>query len=412
MSTQKVTFTGHNGETLNARLDWPDGPVRAAALFAHCFTCSKDIPAARRIAGRLAAQGIAVLRFDFTGLGHSEGEFENTNFTSNVDDLRLAADYLRQTVGAPQLLIGHSLGGAAAIKAAPLIDGVRAVVTLGAPSDPGHVARHFADQLDRIRETGEAQVDLAGRAFTIRSQFLDDITQARLDEALRQMDAALLVLHSPHDTTVGIDNAAAIFQAAMHPKSFITLDHADHLISNADDAEYAADVLAAWASRYLELADEKPPADAPEGVTRVSEASAEGFRQSISVSGKHLLTADEPTRLGGTDRGPSPYQLVAAGLGACTSMTVRMVARRKGMPLEHVYTDVTHNKAHRDDCEHCDERGARVDVFHRRLHLAGPLSDEQRQRLLEIADRCPVHQTLESDVIVETALIDAGGETG
>ncbi|MEX0386382.1 bifunctional alpha/beta hydrolase/OsmC family protein [Spiribacter onubensis] len=406
MDTRKITFKGHSGDTLNARLDLPDGPARAAALFAHCFTCSKDIPATRRIAGRLAAQGIAVLRFDFTGLGHSEGEFENTNFTSNVEDLCRAADFLRENVATPQLLIGHSLGGSAVIKAAPQIDGVRAVVTIGAPADPGHVSKHFAEQLDAIREHGEAQVDLAGRPFTIRRQFLDDITEARLDEALKQMHAALLVLHSPQDTTVGIRNAAEIFQGAMHPKSFITLDDADHLITRAEDADYAADVIGAWSTRYLQLADEALPAGAPEGVTRVSEVSPKSFRQDINVSGKHMLTADEPVKLGGTDRGPSPYQLVAAGLGACTSMTIRMVARRKGIPLEHVSTDVTHDKEHRTDCEHCGEGGARLDVFHRRIHLAGELSSEDRQRLLEIADKCPVHRTLESEIVVETVLTD------
>ncbi|MEX0430727.1 bifunctional alpha/beta hydrolase/OsmC family protein [Spiribacter insolitus] len=406
MDTRKITFEGHSGHTLNARLDLPDGPIRAAALFAHCFTCSKDIPAARRIAGRLAAQGIAVLRFDFTGLGHSEGEFENTNFTSNVEDLRLAADYLRENVATPQLLIGHSLGGSAVIKAAPQIDGVRAVVTIGAPADPGHVSKNFAEQLDVIREHGEAQVDLAGRPFTIRRQFLDDITEARLDEAMKQLHAALLVLHSPQDTIVGIRNAAEIFQGAMHPKSFITLDDADHLMTRSEDADYAADVIGAWSTRYIQLADEAPPAGAPEGVTRVSEVSPTGFRQDINVSGKHMLTADEPVKLGGTDRGPSPYQLVAAGLGACTSMTIRMFARRKNIPLEHVYTDVTHDKEHRSDCEHCGEKGARLDVFHRRIHLAGELSAEDRQRLLEIADKCPVHRTLESEIVVETVLTD------
>ena len=406
MSTKKVSFAGHSGETLNARLDLPDAPVRAVALFAHCFTCSKDIPAARRIAGRLAAQGIAVLRFDFTGLGHSEGEFANTNFTSNVEDLVRAADHLTQTVGVPQLLIGHSLGGSAVIKAAPQIQGVRALVTIGAPADPDHVSKHFAEQIEKIREKGEAEVDLAGRPFTIRRQFLDDITEAKLDDALKQLNAALLVLHSPKDTTVGIRNAAEIFQGALHPKSFITLDDADHLITRSEDADYAAEVIGAWASRYLELSPQASPAGAPEGVTRVSEVSPKGFRQDINISGRHMLTADEPARLGGTDRGPSPYQLVAAGLGACTSMTLRMYARRKNLPLEHVYTDVTHAKDHRTDCEQCGEHGARIDVFHRRIHLAGALSSEDRQRLLEIADKCPVHQTLESGVVVKTELVE------
>ncbi|MBS3786515.1 MAG: alpha/beta fold hydrolase, partial [Gammaproteobacteria bacterium] len=375
------------------------------------FTCSKDMPAARRIAGRLAAQGIAVLRFDFTGLGHSDGEFANTNFSSNVEDLQLAATHLADTIGAPQLLIGHSLGGAAVIKAAPEIKSTRAVVAIGAPADPGHVSKHFAAQLENIKQTGEAAVDLAGRSFTIRRQFLDDITQSKLDDALKHLNAALLILHSPRDATVGINNAAELFTGAMHPKSFITLDDADHLITRAEDAEYTADVIGAWAMRYLQLAEAAPGRDsAPEGVTRVSEVSAEGFRQAINVSGKHLLSADEPTSMGGTDRGPSPYQLVAAGLGACTSMTIRMVARRKKIPLEHVYTDVTHDKAHRTDCESCGEQGARIDVFQRRIYLAGDLSEDQRKQLLEIADKCPVHRTLESEIKIETALIEDDGK--
>ncbi|RZU98300.1 bifunctional alpha/beta hydrolase/OsmC family protein [Spiribacter vilamensis] len=406
MSTRKITFTGHDGDTLNARLDLPDGPVRAAALFAHCFTCSKDIPAARRIAGRLAAQGIAVLRFDFTGLGHSEGEFENTNFSSNVEDLQRAAAYLAEHVAAPQLLIGHSLGGSAVIKAAPLIDTVRAVVTIAAPADPSHVSKLFAEQLAAIDTHGEAEVNLAGRPFRIRQQFIDDITEAKLDDALKHMNAALLVLHSPQDTLVGIRNAAEIFQGAMHPKSFVTLDNADHLISRGADADYAADVLGAWAVRYLQMADDSSLAATPEGVTRVSEVDPEGFRQAITVSGPHLLTADEPVKMGGTDKGPSPYQLVAAGLGACTSMTIRMYARRKRIALDHVYTDVSHNKEHRTDCEHCGESGAKVDVFQRRIHLGGDLGADDRQRLLEIADKCPVHRTLESTVVIDTELID------
>lgn len=405
MRTQKITFTGHSGDQLNARLDQPDGPIRAVALFAHCFTCSKDIPAARRIAGRLAAQGIAVLRFDFTGLGHSEGEFANTNFTSNVEDLLCAARYLAETVGAPQLLIGHSLGGAAVIKAAAQIDAVRAVVTIAAPSDPEHVSKNFSEQIEKIRQNGEAEVQLAGRPFTIRRQFLEDITQARIGDALKHLNAALLILHSPVDAIVGIDNAGEIFKGAMHPKSFITLDDADHLISRQADADYAADVIGAWAVRYLAMTTEKAPADAPEGVTRVSEASAKGFRQDINVAGKHLLIADEPAKLGGSDLGPSPYQLVAAGLGACTSMTIRMVARRKDIPLDQVTTDVTHNKEHRTDCESCGESGAKLDVFHRRIGLTGDLSDAQREYLLEIADKCPVHRTLESDIVIETTLI-------
>ncbi|MDR9432835.1 MAG: bifunctional alpha/beta hydrolase/OsmC family protein [Spiribacter sp.] len=406
MKTHKLTFAGHDGSLLNARLELPDGPILASALFAHCFTCSKDIPAARRIASALAARGIAVLRFDFTGLGHSEGEFENTNFTSNVNDLVLAAQALANELQAPKLLIGHSLGGAAIIRAKAQIPSAQAVVTIGSPADPSHVSKNFADQIAIIQREGMAEVSLAGRPFTIRKQFLDDITEAKLDDALRHLNAALLILHSPQDQTVGIQNAAEIFQAAMHPKSFITLDHADHLISQVQDAAYIADVIAAWASRYIDLA--LPPSEtaAPEGVTRVSEADATGFRQDINISGKHNLLADEPTSMGGTDQGPSPYQLVAAGLGTCTSMTIRMLARRRKIPLDHVSCEVRHNKEHRTDCEQCEESAPKVDVFKRRIHLRGELSEDQRQALLAVADKCPVHRTLESTTIIDTELAE------
>ncbi|MEM9145298.1 MAG: bifunctional alpha/beta hydrolase/OsmC family protein [Pseudomonadota bacterium] len=404
MPIEKLEFLGHGGDRLAARLDRPSGPIRATALFAHCFTCSKDIAAARRIAGRLAGAGIAVLRFDFTGLGHSGGEFANTGFTSNVEDLVLAAAHLEGLGLAPQLLIGHSLGGAAVLAAGGRIASAKAVVTIGAPFDPGHVLESFGASVDEIVEKGSAEVDLAGRTFTIGKGFVEDVSQARLSHAVAGMKRALLVLHAPRDAQVGIENASEIFLAARHPKSFVTLDNADHLLTREQDAEYAADVIAAWAPHYLDLAPEPETPAVPDGVTRVSEAHSDGFLQDIAMADGLYLRADEPREVGGTGLGPSPYQLLNAALGSCTSMTIRMYARRKGWPLERVSVDVSHDREHFRDCEGCETTPQRIDVFQRIIHLTGALDDAQRTRLLEIADRCPVHRTLEAEARIETRL--------
>jgi putative redox protein len=407
MHTEKLEFTGHGGDTLAARFDLPDGPVKAVALFAHCFTCSKDIAAARRIAARLAGLGIAVLRFDFTGLGHSKGEFSNTHFSSNIADLVAAARHLEGTGQAPALLIGHSLGGAAVLAAAAQIPSARAVVTIGAPADPEHVIHNFGPKIDEIRAAGVAEVSLAGRPFTIRQEFIEDVSAANLAPAIAGLKRALLVLHAPGDQTVGIENAGEIFRAARHPKSFVTLDNADHLLSRGEDAEYAAEVIAAWARRYLGLKDDPPRAGAPEGVVRVSEADPDGFLQDVEAGPKHHVLADEPEKYGGTDAGPTPYQFLSAGLGACTSMTIRMYARRKGWPLENVSVDITHGKIHAEDCADCSGNHAKIDVFERTIRLDGPLDAEQRAKLMDIADRCPVHRTMEGEIKVETAMADA-----
>ncbi|MEM7190229.1 MAG: bifunctional alpha/beta hydrolase/OsmC family protein, partial [Pseudomonadota bacterium] len=355
-----------------------------------------------RIAGRLAALGIGVVRFDFTGLGHSEGEFANTSFTSNVQDLIAAADWMRDNLAAPQLVIGHSLGGAAAIKGGAAIPEAKAIATIGAPHDPGHVIHNFGCALDDIEANGQADVTLAGRSFTISKTFVDDVKGSSLDATLATLHKALLVLHAPLDSTVGIENAGSIFSAAKHPKSFVTLDDADHLLTRAADADYAAEIIAAWSSRYLELTDEPARPAAPEGVVRTTEADPKGFLQDISVNGKHIK-ADEPVKVGGTDLGLTPYQLVSAGLGACTSMTMRMYARRKGWDLEGINVDVSHNKIHATDCAECETTSGKVDVFHREITLTGDLTDEQHARIMEIADKCPVHRTLESEIKVETS---------
>lgn len=405
MSTERITFTGHDGNTLAARLDLPEGTPLGTALFAHCFTCGKDIHAARRIAGRLAATGIAVLRFDFTGLGHSDGEFENTSFTSNVADLTAAAQYLTDRDMAPGLLIGHSLGGAAVLAAAQTMPSVKAVVTITAPFDPDHVTRNFADALPEIRAKGSAEVSLGGRPFRISREFLADVEAEKLAPAIAGLRRALLVMHAPRDMVVGIENATQIFIAAKHPKSFVTLDDADHLITRPEDAEYAAGVIAAWATRYLDIQEPAPPPGAPEGIIRVTEADPNGFLQDVMHGPSHHMLADEPLAFGGTNQGMSPYGFLAAGLGACTSMTIRMYARRKKWPLEGVSVDISHDKVHAQDADDDGAAPRKIDSFHRKITLQGDLTDEQRQRLLEIADRCPVHRTLESTSQILTDLV-------
>ena len=400
MPTDRFTFPGHSGHMLAARLDLPEGPHLATALMAHCFTCGKDIIAARRISARLAAMGIAVLRFDFTGLGHSQGEFANTSFTSNVEDIEAAAEALAQRGMAPALLIGHSLGGAAVLRAAPRIESVKAVVTIGAPFEPAHVTRNFDSALSDITASGKARVRLGEQTVTIGRAFVDDVKATRLEPALAQMKQALLILHAPRDAVVGIDNATRIFAAARHPKSFVTLDDADHLISRPEDADYAAGVIAAWSARYLDLRQPAPPPGAPEGVTRISEADPDGYLQDVQA-GRHHIRADEPASYGGTDRGLTPYQLVAAGLGACTSMTIRMYARRKGLALTHVSVDVTHDRVHAQDAR---APTVTLDRFTRLIRLQGDLLPDERAKLLEIANKCPVHKTLESSAEIVTQL--------
>ena len=398
MPTERFTFPGHAGDMLAARLDLPAGAHLATAMFAHCFTCSKDITAARRIAGRLAAMGIAVLRFDFTGLGHSGGEFANTSFSSNVQDLHAAHTALSDRGMAPQLIIGHSLGGAAVLKAASEMPGIKAAVTIGAPFDPEHVTHNFASAIPTIMEHGQAEVSLGGRPFTIGKGFIEDVSKTSLNSAAANLHAALLVMHAPLDATVGVENATQIFTAAKHPKSFVTLDGADHLMTNPADAEYAADTIATWARRYIDLAEPDAPVHIPEGILRVTEADADGFLQDVQ-SGPHHLLADEPAAYGGTNRGLTPYGLLSAGLGACTSMTIRMYARRKKWPLTGVHVDISHAKQHDPEAPN-----NKIDTFHRTITLKGDLDNTQCQRLLEIADKCPVHKTLESGAKVETSL--------
>jgi uncharacterized OsmC-like protein/alpha/beta superfamily hydrolase len=408
----RVDFPGADGQMLAGLLELPEGTPRAYALFAHCFTCSKDIFAAARIAGGLAERGIAVLRFDFTGLGASEGEFANTNFSSNVADLAAAAQFLRRNHEAPKILIGHSLGGAAVLAAAARVPESLAIATINAPADAAHLVNLFADKRAEIEAKGEAQVVIAGRPFRVKRQFLEDITQHRLEDAIHNLGKALAVFHAPLDHTVGIDNASRIFLAARHPKSFISLDRADHLLSTRADAAYVADVLSAWASRYIGPAPAQSAASslaavAPSAPGEVVVAETrEGRYTQIVAAGRHRLEADEPEVAGGNDRGPGPYDYLLAALGACTSMTLRMYAERKALPLERVVVRLSHDKIHAADCAECETREGMIDRLERKIELVGPLDDAHRKRLLEIADKCPVHRTLESKPLIVTRLVE------
>lgn len=408
MKSLKLEFTGHDGGQLAARLDLPEGMIAGYALFAHCFTCSKDLMAVRRIATGLARHGIALMRFDFTGLGASDGEFASTNFSSNIEDLKRAASHLTEQFEAPRLLIGHSLGGAAVLAAAGDLPTIDAVVTIGAPADVSHVLHNFDADLARIESEGRAEVSLQGRTFTIERQFIEDARGTRLTDRIAKLRKPLLILHAPRDATVGIDNAAQIFNAAKHPKSYISLDGADHLLSKAEDAEFAAGVIAGWVARYIQPRPGTHPV-AEQGAVLVTETGAGKFQQRVHASG-HSLLADEPLSFGGDETGPSPYDYVAIGLGACTSMTLRMWADRKGLNPGKISVEVNHSKVHATDCGDCvghdGPKDARIDRFERHIRVEGGVSEEMKNDLLRIANLCPVHKTLESSSVIVTKVAE------
>jgi len=401
MQNHKVTFENRNGDVLSGILDLPAAAPTAFALFAHCFTCSKNLKAAGNIARALNDAGIAVLRFDFTGLGQSEGEFADTNFSSNVDDLNAAVAFLGREYEAPAILIGHSLGGTAVLQAAAKVDSAVAVATIGSPSEPGHVAHMFSGSEDDLRERGEAVVNLGGRPFLMKQQFLDDLEKQDLPSSVGSLRKALLIMHAPLDNIVEIDNASALFGAAKHPKSFVSLDNADHLLSEETDSRYAGRVLASWASRYLPMAQSVALQAATGEVA--ARTHADGFRTEVRL-GRHQMVADEPRSAGGTDQGPTPYDLLSAALATCTTMTLRMYANHKKLDFESATVRVEHGKIHAEDCQDCESDGGKIDEFRRTISLEGDLTEAERQRMLEIADRCPVHRTLHGEIKVRSKL--------
>ncbi len=399
----KVTFKNQQGESLAGLLEMPDETAKSYALFAHCFTCTKDIAAATRITRALAKQGIAVLRFDFTGLGNSNGDFSNTNFSSNLQDLMAAADYLQQHYVAPSLLIGHSLGGAAVIAVAQRLDSVKAVVTIGAPATASHINHLFIDHYDEIMTKETAQVHLAGRNFKIQRQLIEDLENYNSVEHIRTLGKALLIFHSPLDQTVSIEEAGRIYSAAIHPKSFVSLDKADHLLSRAEDAEFVAAMITAWVIRYIEKEHaqqitQRPSVKSNRVIVREQDKK---FTREIFTA-HHQLISDEPLEMNGTNQGPNPYELLLAALGSCTSMTLRMYANHKKLDLQDIEVELHHNKIHAKDCESCEEQEPLIDQITRTITLTGQLNDQQRARLLEIADKCPVHKTLENQINIVT----------
>ncbi len=397
MSATQVSFTGSNGHALAAQLHLPPGETRAFALFAHCFTCSKDLSAAVRIANTLEARGIGVLRFDFTGLGQSGGDFAGTNFSSNVNDLIAAAGWLEANHQGPSILVGHSLGGTAALAAAGQLSSVVAIATIGAPADPVHIESLLVEARDEIESNGKADVSIGGRPFTIEKQFLDDIRAASILDHLATLNAAVLICHSPVDSIVGVDNASKLFRAAKHPKSFLSLDEADHLLRRRQDASYVGEVIGAWASRFI--AATRAPA------SRVLTTTGADYATDVRT-GEHRLRADEPIAKGGNDTGPAPYEYLLAALGACTGMTLRMYADRKKWPLETVAVHLSHEKIHAADCDDCERNEGRVDIIQRVVEVTGDLSATQRTRLLEIANKCPVHRTLHGEIKVRSRLAE------
>lgn len=408
MSRIKATFSNLQGESLAGLLEIPEGVVKSYALFAHCFTCSKNFIAATRITRAMAEQGIAVLRFDFTGLGNSDGDFSNTNFSSNIQDLICAAEFLETHYAAPTLLIGHSLGGAAVLAAAQYLPFVKAVGTIGAPATADHIRHLFNSNGDEIpdADTDSMRVNLGGRSFAIKRQFVDDLERHNSLDHIKTLKKALIIFHSPLDSTVSIDEAARIYTAARHPKSFISLDNADHLLSRHEDAEYVASIVSVWASRYVESIDISD--DAKLKASPVIAAGSVVVREKNKLftrevfTGKHRFLSDEPIALGGNDLGANPYELLLAALGCCTSMTLRMYANHKEISLQDIEVKLMHHRIHADDCEFCDEQDQSIDKITRLITLTGNLSNKQRARLIEIANRCPVHKTLENQIHIET----------
>ena len=403
MNIHKVSFTNKDQEQLAGRLELPvNQQPHNFAIFAHCFTCTKNLTAVKNVSRELTAAGFGVLRFDFTGLGESEGDFENTNFSGNVDDLVEAANFLTKNYNAPTIIIGHSLGGAAAIFAADIIPSIKAVAVINSPSDPSHVRNLLQDSTHEITKNGKAKVNLGGIDFTIKKQFLDDLENKSLLKIVGNFKKALLIMHSPTDRIVGIKNAEDLYKAAHHPKSFVSLDGVDHLLSKKEDSSYVGQVIAGWATRYISI----PPVEELKSKSKVA-ASLDGdemFTTQLKL-GDHIILADEPTNFGGNNFGPSPYEFLSAGLAACTVMTIQMYARRKKWEVENVTCHINYSKDHAVDCEHCEEDSAKIDTFTREIKLTGNLSEVQKKRLLEIADKCPVHKTLHTKTQIITTLI-------
>ena len=408
MEYQRVNFKNNDGIEISGRMDLPaDREPQAYALFAHCFTCNKNFKAVSHICRALTDRGFAVMRFDFTGLGESRGDFSDTNFSSNVQDLVAAADFMKENFESPEILIGHSLGGSAVLRAASEIASTRAVAIIGAPADPSHIEHALKDSREKIEKEGQARISIEGRQFVIKKQFLDDLSKNRMDEAIRKMKKPLLILHSPVDEIVDVENAARIFKTAFHPKSFVSLDEADHLMTREEDSMYAGSVIAAWAGKYVSFGEKRRRRRIEDDSRITARIGETPYLVDILANGRHLV-ADEPESVGGGDRGPTPYGLLAAALGACTCMTLRMYSDRKKWPLDSVTVKLKHQKVHAEDCKTCETKEGKLDQIELEIDVKGDLDEKQKEKLLEIANKCPVHRTLHSEVMTKTHLKGKG----
>tara|TARA_R110002073_G_scaffold279026_1_gene442947 strand:- start:206266 stop:207477 length:1212 start_codon:yes stop_codon:yes gene_type:complete len=403
MHSRKINFKNKEGLVLEGNLDLPiDQKPLSYALFAHFFTGNKNFTAVRNISKALTKNRIAVMRFDFTGLGNSEGNFEDSNFSTNVNDLIAAANFLKENYESPKIIIGHSLGGAAGIFAANEIESIQAIVTIGAPSSPSHVEHLFKDHIEDIETDGEATFEISGRPFTIKKQYLEDIGSKNMEGLLKKSRKPILVLHSPQDKIVAIENAKEIYNAAHHPKSFISLDGANHLLTNKEDSFYVGSVVSSWARRYVQFIQEPELETDKQTVVRIGRT-----KYSTEIAARsHAIIADEPKKYGGNDAGLTPYELLLASLGACTAMTLRMYADRKKWNLEEVLVHLEHFNQHAEDCVACEDTPTKIDKFVRTIELKGDLTTEEKERLLEIANKCPVHRTLENKIEIDTFLRD------
>ena len=404
MKSEKLEIVNKKGVKLQAYLELPANQhPNFYAVFAHCFSCNSTLSAVKNITRALTNFGFGVVRFDFTGLGKSEGEFADSHFSANVDDLIAVSDFMQETYETPTLLIGHSLGGAAVIVAASKLESIKAVATIGAPAHVDHVTQHFSHQLDEVKVKGEVEVNIGGRPFKINQEFVDDFAKTDLPAITEKLRKPILIMHSPVDTIVGIDNQQ-LYLKAKHPKSFISLDHADHLLTENRDSSYVGNMIGAWVQPYFP--DRENVMLSPEGEQLVGHLNLleDNFTTNIQTK-NHAFVADEPASVGGDDFGPSPYEYLNAGLAACTAMTLKLYSERKKWDLQQVFVYLSHSKKHSDELEVDIEKPGYLDHISKKLRLVGNLEDQQKQRLMEIASKCPVHKTLSSEVLIETKII-------
>ncbi len=406
MKNTKFNIENDKGLVLQAYLELPaNQKPNHYAIFAHCFTCTSTLSAVKNISRALTHHGFGVVRFDFTGLGRSEGEFAESHFSANVSDLISVSNYLASHFEAPALLVGHSLGGAAVLAAAAQLDHVKAVATIGAPSTVSHVTHLFSHGLEEVKQKGEVEVDIGGRPFKINQEFVDDFGKTDLPAIVKELRKPLLIMHSPIDTIVGIKNAEQLYHSAHHPKSFITLDNADHLLSKSTDSNYAGHVIGAWVSRYFPPQENQMLETKGEQLVGHLNLREDNFTTTIQTK-KHSLIADEPESFGGDDYGPSPYEYLNAGLAACTVMTLKLYAERKKWDLQEVYVYISHSRKHSDDLNIEVDRPTFLDHISKKLEFVGDLDESQKQRLKEIASKCPVHKTLANEVIFDTEILN------